>query len=310
MGAADFITGLDLLNAVLLDAGERATGLTGDYSTEFAGYIRRAYWEILSVERWPWALSPTPGTLVTVASREAQVESITAPGPNDVGSTVTLSESVADSLKGRKLYLDSNQAVYRIDSHTAGETTLILDAEYVEPDTSGTATIYQDEYALLQKVMRMWDPLQVRGQWWNEIHKLDKPIFEAQYGKGYTSGPAPLENFTEIHWDFSNPEGVRRIRIAPWAEERYVLEYDYSAFHNLDFSGAAVTDTPRIPREYRQVIVDYALYKAHLLKDDQRTDAEFLNAHRLYQAMKEVYLGGARSMLSVRPKHSFSLGTT
>ena len=303
MGAADFQTGRDLLLAVQLDADELATGVSGDLSIQFQGYVRRAYWEILSKDRWPWALSPTPGTLVTVASVIVTVVGVS-------GNTVTLNDSVSPSMAGRKIFLDGNQAVYRIVAHVAGTRAMTLDAEYVEDERSGNATIYQDEYLLDQRVMRMWDPMHPRGQWnYQEVAKIDKPAFELRYGKSYTTGPSPLEAFTEVHWDFgADGEGTRRIRVAPWSEERYVLEYDYTEFHDLDFSGSA-NDVPRVPREYRQVIVDLAAYKAMLSKDDVRSDAEYLNSHRLYLEMRAAYIDDTRGQFVVRAKHSVGLGT-
>ena len=301
MGAADFLTGLDLLKAVQLDTSEAADGTSGEYATEFQGYINRAYWEILGKDRWPWALSPTQGTLVSVAAVRVTASSIS-------GTTVTLSATLTPSMAGRKIYNDSNNAVYRISAHTSGTDTLTLDAEYVEAETTGALTIYQDEYLVDATVLKIWDPMQVRGQWWQEVTGLSKPKFETQYGKGWSAGPAPVEAFTEVHWDYTGGTGTRRIRFGPWSEDRFVVEYDYAQLHTLTFDGVASTDTPRVPREFRQVIVDLAKYYAFLLKDETKTDAAFLNSNRLYQQMVDQYLPEQHGQFYTRPRHSVSLG--
>lgn len=301
MGAADFLTGLDLLHAVQLDTSEAASGTTGSYGTEFQGYINRAYWEILGKERWPWALSPTPGTIVSDAAVRVTASSIS-------GTTVTLTATITPSMAGRKIYNDSNNAVYRITAHTSGTDTMTLDATYVETETSGALTIYQDEYLVDSTVLKIWDPMQVRGQSGQIVTGLNKPTFEAQYGKGWSVGPAPVEAFTEVHWDYTGGTGTRRIRFGPWSEDRFVVEYDYAQFHTLTYDAVASTDTPRVPREYRQVIVDLAKFYAFLLKDDSKTDSAFLNSNRMYQLMVDQYLPEQRGQLYTRPGNSVTLG--
>lgn len=198
--------------------------------------------------------------------------------------------------------------MYRISAHTAGTATLTLDAEYVETETSGAMTIYQDEYLVESTVLKIWDPMQVRGQWWQQVPGLSKPVFEEQYGKGWSAGPAPVEAFTEVHWDYTGGLGTRRIRFGPWSEDRFVVEYDYNQFHTLDFSDDAATDTPRVPREYRQVVVDLAKYYAFLLKDDTKADGSFLNQHRMYQQMVDQYIPEQKGQLYTRPRNSVTLG--
>jgi len=79
----DLITGLDILHAVQLDCGEAASA-TGRYGTDAKRYVRKAYWRLLTWERWPWALSPTPGIITTAAKQDVTVSSISSATPGVV----------------------------------------------------------------------------------------------------------------------------------------------------------------------------------------------------------------------------------
>ncbi len=305
MAIQDVNFGLDILKTLQLDVGEASDGLTGDYATEFQGYILRAYWEILKKERWPWAMSDVPGTIVTAASVNATANSISSADP----AVMTLSATHATTLKGYKVYLDATQAIYRVASHTAGTDSVTLDSEFVEDTTSGPVTFYKDEYAVASKdVMKIWDPLAIRGQWGGDVPLYSKTDFEDQYGRSWSPGPAPIEAATEIHWDFASADGVRQLRFAPWSEDKMVLEYDYTKFHTLDFSGAGAVDTPKIPRESRQVLVFLSSYYAFVLKDDTKADQAFLNYTRFIGDMKDQYIPAGRPQFFVRSRYSLTLG--
>lgn len=300
MAAEHMETGRDILQAVLEDMGELAIVDSGDYLSQVKRYIREAYWDVMGRHRWNWAMAPNPGVIVTEASVHVAITGITGP-------TVTLTESIADSMAGRKFFLDGHQSVYRIQSHAAGTATLTLDAVYVEPGLGGSGTIYQDEYETAADVLRIWEPFQVRGQWWQQLRILQKTDFEMTFGRGWSVGPAPYEAAMELP---RSVDGVKRYRFAPWSEERVALEYDYTMFHDLDFSGNANTDTPKVPHEFRSAIIDLALYKGLYGKDDTRaTDAKIF-AENTINEMLIRYLPTEGSRLRTRPRNSLSLGCT
>lgn len=310
MAQIDLITGLDIAYASLTDCGETAS-LTGDYGIDVQRFIRETYWSLLSAERWPWALSPTPGIITTVAKRDVTVSSISGASP----AVVTLSAAIATSQAGRKFYLEGNQSVYRIAAHTAATAVLTLDAAYVETETSGAAVIFQDEYNYPSTVLKVWDPLHVRGQRYNPIAVIDKPLFEARYGRGsWSLGFGPIESACEVQPDAysAGANGVtRRLRLAPWSEDALNLEFDYSVFHSLDFTGTGDGDTPRVPREYRIALLYGANFRLLEVKDDQRRAGTFgaLYAGTL-QAMQALYIPQQNSRMYVSDKHSAALGCT
>lgn len=306
MAAEDLITGTDIAQAALLDAGE-AISLSGRYGAEAKRAVRNAYWSVLAHARWPWAMSPTPNVISTVAAVNVTVSSIST-------TTVTLSATIATSMAGRKFYLDGNQAVYRISAHTAGTNSLTLDATYVESLTSGSGVIFQDEYAIPSTCLRIWDPLWPRGWQWDPITLLDKPLFEERYGRGaWGFGSGIIQHACEIHPQAytAGAKGVtRQLRIAPWSEDALNIEHDYTMFHDLDFGGSGETDTPKIPREHRAVLVHFAAAALMLNKDeDKRSEYLQMGAGKLAE-MRDQYITMARGQLYVKPKHSAALGCT
>lgn len=309
MSSEEMITGLDLLHATQLDAGEAAS-ITGRYGTDTKRYVRKAYWRLLSWARWPWALSTTPGIITTIAKQDVSVSSISSATP----AIVTLSATIATSQAGRKFYVEGNQSVYRIAAHTAGTAALTLDAKYVETETAGSAVIFQDEYQMGANVLKIWDPLSVRGTRYDTVKLLDKPRFEALYGRGsWSLGFGVLEAACEVApdaYEAANDGIMRKLRFAPWSEDALNIEFDYTTFHDLDFTGTGDGDTPRIPREHRSVIVDLAVYELFVAKDDNKASQAIMKATQQIMEMVEQYIPSQDGRLYVQPKHSASLGCT
>lgn len=304
----DLITGLDIAYACLTDCGETAS-LTSDYGTDVKRFVREVYWNCLRRERWPFALSPTPGIVTTLAKQEVTALSVSAASP----AIVTLSAILATSQAGNKWYLDANQAVYRIAAHTAGTALLTLDAPYVETETAGAGVIFQDEYNLPSTVLKIWDPLWPRGQRIQEIPIIDKPLFEQRYGRGsWGVGFGPMEAACEVQPDAYSASAngvIRRLRVAPWSEARLNLEFDYTIFHSLDFTGSGDGDTPRLPRESRQTLLYGANARLWAAKDDLKQATLFAS---LYEnnitTMREQYIPQQNSRMHTQAKHSAALG--
>ena len=294
MALEDFTYGLDLLYYVLKSGSQNAA--TSDrYAADVKAAIRKEYWEILCLEPWNFALASSPGVITTVAAQDVTVSSIS-------GATVTLSATIATSQAGRKFYLDANQSMYRISAHTAGTATLTLDATYVEDQTSGAATIFQDEYSLASTAMRVWDPLYLRGQFEGELPIIGIKEFKARDGQ-HISVMGPPEAATEIRRDSS---GYMRLQLAPWSEDRVNIEYDYTVFHDLDFTGAGAGDTPKLPREDRWIIGERALWTLFRNKDDSLADSAWKRAEAGINSLRDKNLKRGRSRLWSRSGNSLS----
>ncbi|MDH5666541.1 MAG: hypothetical protein OEY86_00840 [Nitrospira sp.] len=309
MASADLITGLDILHAVQSDCSE-AENVSGEYGSDVKRYVRQAYWRLLGWAPWPWALSPTPGVITTAAKQSVSVSTISAASP----AVVTLSATITASQAGAKFYVEGNQSVYRITAHTGGTENLTLDAPYVELETSGSAVIFQDEYTTPGSVLKIWDPLFVRGSWYGEIRIIDKKLFEQRYGRGsWSLGFGPIEAACEVApsaYSASDNGILRKLRLAPWSEDALNIEYDYAVFHNLDFSGSGDADTPRIPREHRSVLVHLAAYELFVNKDDSKADQAMTKAVQQIGTMIDLYIPNRGGQFHVQAKHSAALGCT
>ena len=307
MASEDLKTGLDILHAALLDAGEAASS-SGDYAAEGKRAVRQAYWSILCHARWPWGLATSPNVIAVQAAQRVTVNSI-------VGTTMTLSANLTPSMVYYKVYLESNQSVYRVLSHTDNTDTVTLDASYVESVTSGPAIFFKDEYALPTSVLRVWDPMWPRGWYDNPIPIIDKPLFEQRYGRGaWGFGSGIIEAACEVHpegFDAASDNMIRQVRFAPWCEDALNIEHDYTVFHDLDFSGTGSTvDTPKVPREHRSVIANLATALLCINKDESKAkDYGEIGAGKL-RAMVDQYIPSQAGRFHTQAKHSVSLGLT
>lgn len=305
MSAEDLVTGKDIAEAVLEDAGEIANINQGDYVSDVRRYVREAYWDVLGRYRWNWAMSPYPGVLTTSAAIAVTVSGIS-------GTTLTLSTDISEGtgiypdVEGRKFYLEGNSAVYYILEQLS-PYTFRLDGTYVESVTSGTGKIFKDIYTVDSTVLKIWEGFRVRGEQRRDIPIIGKEALEADYGIGVMAGPSPFEKACEMP---ESADGLKRYRFAPWSEERFSLEYDYTKFHNLDFSGNPSTDTPKIPQEFRGVLVDLALYKAYANKEDSRAVDSRQLAENTISEMATRFMTPEHASFYVAPRNSLSLGCT
>jgi hypothetical protein len=283
-----------------LAQGGQTPASTDDYATIVKSNIHQAYWSILAWREWPFSKADIPKVVTTVAKVTGTVSSIS-------GTTVTLSATIAASQAGKKFYINSNQAVYRISAHTGGTDTMTLDATYVEDVTTGPFTIYQDEYALATDVIVPYGPFHLRGQFEGAVDLMDKGEFVDRYGRNPGSTVGLIEAVALIRYSFDAADQAPVIQVAPWSEVAVNLEYEYADRHILTFDGVAATDTPKVPREFRWVIGEWALWLLFRKKSDDSimpTDSVVTSALR---TMESLYTHHAnRPHFYTRPR--FSLG--
>jgi hypothetical protein len=279
MALEDLTTGQDLMYYVLGFGGQSQSS-TDDYASHVKAALRQNYWEVLAMEPWLFALKTTPGTISTLAEQSVTVSSIS-------GTQVTLSASIATSMADRKFYLDSLQVIYRITAHTAGTATLTLDASWAEDTTSGPGTIFQDEYSLASDCMVLWGPMTLRGNADHEIEIVGDKQFKAKHNDGGWPVTGPPDVATQIRYD-SN--GYPRIQLAPVTSDAMVLEYDYTRFHNLDFSGSGAGDTPLLPVQDRWMLAERSLWTLWRNKNSELAASAWNRAEDHLSVMRTRYL--------------------
>lgn len=299
MAADDFLTGLDLFEAVMRSAGQ-SQSLTDDYAFDATMAIMQEYYSLIGHAQWFFAKHHTPAVLATVARDQVVVSSI-------AGSTVTLSAPLTPSRQGRKFYVEANQSFYRISAHTDNTPVLTLDAVYVEPQLAGRGIIYQDEYPLLNTVLMPWTPMRIRGQWERDLDFKGEDEFRAMYGWNSSSAISIPEAWTLLH---QNDQEQKIIQLAPWTSQPINIEYEYTRVPDkLTFDGVPSTDTPRIPKEYRWVLYERALSKMYATKDDTLSDRAWKRAQAGIEEMVEKYTSShTQNRLFLRPRHGLGVG--
>lgn len=298
MAAEDFLTGQDIYNACM-ESGGGTQSLTDQYATTVKMAIQQEYKSVLAHDQWYWAKAQQPAVLTTVARIQAVTQSI-------AGAVVTLLSPIASSVVGRKYFVNSNQAYYRILSHTAGSASLTLDASYVEAQQGGPSTIYQDEYALAATCLRPWTPLRIRGQWERDVEVISEKEFRARYGWSTTTAISIPEAATVLRTDINQ---VPVLMLAPWTTDAINIEYDWVAVPpTLTFNGAAATDTPNIPAHYRWVIYQRALSQLFATKNDDLSERAWKRAELGLAEMIDTFMRiESENRLFVRPRHGLGV---
>lgn len=297
MAYDNLATGEDLLLYTLAHGGQSVDS-ADTYALLVKSAIHQAYWSILGWKEFPFARANAPKVVTTAAKLSPVVSSIS-------GTTVTLSAAITASQAGKKFYLDGNQSAYRISAHTGSTATLTLDATYVETQTSGPATIYQDEYALATDVIVPHGPLWLRGQFEGTIDLIEEGEFRAHYGRnsGYTAGI--VEAAAIIRYSTSAGDTSPLIQIAPWTEDQVNIEYEYADRDVLTFDGVAATDTPKVPREYRWLIAEWALWLLFRKKSDDSIAPTTENISAGLRMLEDRYCSrSSRPRFYTRPRYS------
>jgi hypothetical protein len=245
---ANFLTYADLLTDVLDRVGELDSA-SGDYYTTVGRQVVRAYFAILNTHPFLCTRAATPQAIRTIAAVDVTV-SLTAES-----ATATLSAVSATSYAGRKLKV--GQDWYRITAHTAGTATLTLDAEALADATSEAGVVFQDEYDLEADTRHIVEAFDARTgaaipQWDEAVLRYEYPVPTA------ADLPTCFARIGETRIRFSQyPTAARRIEL-PYT----VVPADISA----DTDGSLI----RIPRNFRYVICDEAVYFTYQIRNDVR----------------------------------------
>lgn len=255
----------ELLQDVLRRAGESPTDTAGDFYTAAQRAVDRIHNELLNFHPFLWSRQYPPGVIRTVDDLTTGTVNV------QNGSTaITFSSAPAASVANREIVITGFNEVYRIASHVAGAAAATLDSAYNGTTaTAASYTVFQRDYTLATDVNHL-ESLVVsdggivipqRDEAWLREHRPDPP--SAQW---------PPEYFARIDQD--------RIRLFGYPDRTRRLEYLYTIAQQDDLSGAA---TLLVPREWRHVLADGAVYLVELARNDDRADA----AGILYAAGRE-----------------------
>lgn len=264
----------DILKGTLQRCGERAD--VSPYRLLALKYINNVYMSVLAGSNefdmdlgrpWPWAKSPNNKILTLQPALVAGTITVTN------GSTAaTLSSAPAvglGSLAGRMLKIDSRPEFFKVLTHTAGDTSLVLDGIYT--DTTGSGLSYKlikITYTLDQDVLRLTAPFVIyKDQFFLENEGQVWGINQEEFNKIYTLTNMSEEIPTRFYESFDASMNLQAT-FNSYPTQQTRVEIPYIPFPvELTEDPASI---PLIPREFRVVLEYGAAYYLMLDKEDSR----------------------------------------
>lgn len=213
---------------------------------------------------------------------------------------------------------DDANAIYRVASHTAGATALVLDAGYTgDYSTASGFRLYRDTYDLPADVMKVRKVKRYgKQQPLEPIGWMEMADFKTRAGTH--AGPPEFWTVQEFATT-GDPTSARQLIVFPFPDDTYRLEITYKQQLNTELSS---TTQPLIPDEYRQIIIYGALARGYpiFLADVERGSYfqgvfnDMLNlmtaAHREYaQDYPGIRPRGVRPYWQHRRRGRVSLGS-
>lgn len=251
---AVFTTFAEWRTDVLGRAGQATDSTSGVY-TLAANLLVRAYHQVCNTYPFLFLRVAPPAAFNTVASFTTGTVLAT-----NGQTAITFSSAPAASVANREILISGAQEAYRIATHVAGAAGAVLDTAF--NGTTGAAltyTVFQREYDLVTGLRHiesmivaetgaMIEQREERAMW---IDAPDPPKLMW-----------PPQQFARI--------GEQRIRFDGYPDRTRRIEYAYTQIP-ADPDGDAVTIL--IPRNWRYVPIDGALYWLFLRLVDSRADA-------------------------------------
>jgi len=259
---AELDTGLDILTHVLRRGGDilptdTSSAASGaDHYLDVKLGINQAYWKLCGHRRWAWARKQPPVQFTTLpAITTASVTSV-------AGNVIRLNGLILNSKANWKFMFVAEAIPHRINAHVAGTHELHLVTTYSGDETSGSCVIFQDEYVPATDILAYPDLRELE----TGSNVITIPEGELRY-----MFPRNINRVTWAETQYAAFVGENKIRLAPWPEcpQLYELSYNYRPTP-LDFSGAAATDTPIIPRQWRRALALAMLAELYTDKSDAR----------------------------------------
>lgn len=272
-----------LLDDILFRAGEKVDG-TSDYEAQALIYLNRAYRTVYMGggefnpkyhENWYWMDENEIGQDTITSVIKTGTVAVT------FGSTaITFSVAPAFSVNAYMLRLDDDEDIFHIASHTAGSTAATLRTSYSGATATGkTFRLMKFTYDLPSDLLKISSPIhfyQDGGRVCDQVAMKDIVKFRVS-GQDLSGVP---DMFAQDEYD--------RITFNRYGSdtenEDMVYEMQYRP-RPADLTNST-TQEPVIPREWRHVLSDLALYFIYFDKNDERTGLVGKQVSALLDAMK------------------------
>ena len=292
---ANFTTTDDLRILALQNAGECTDG-TSDFDTfavENLDYMHKVIvaggneFDIELGEPWIWARKSTPDIVNLVPAYEDGDVALTK---GSTAGTFSVAPAVGlGSFAGRFLKVESRPEIFRIASHTAGDTSITLDAEYTDDTTTGSNFQAMElDYDLpSSNLVRLIEPARMYKDKLHgddhdgQIPGIDPKRFENDFPLKHIMRGTP-SRFTKIN----EVDGQYTVRFNMFVDTETRVEFEVIPIPTTLTSSPDTT--PLVPLQYRRVLAYAATYFIMVDKSDSRADRYFRHTQAMLQAMVQA----------------------
>jgi hypothetical protein len=276
----------DLKVDVLFRAGEHIDG-SSHYDRRTLEYLNRAYQSLCTggaelmpeiQEDWWWLIKSPPGVLFLIPSffsnQGPSVILGTPPATVSAsigGATITFSGIVNFSLVGWMIKIGPHPDIFRIIAHNAGTAVATLDNVWSGPSMTAAYIAGLTEYTVAADVMQLMAPMRCFQKNGNtdpyKVHEADIEKMETEY---------PLAEITTGMPEMFARVGVTKVRFNRLAgitpDVYFRVEYDYLQLP-APLTSPGLTEEPLVPKEWRHILADWALFWLLIDKGDARAES-------------------------------------
>lgn len=273
----------DCISYMMYRSGGKQSG--DDFATQALLYLNLAYRKIVSgsceldplaTEDWIWARSRAP----KIITLQPLVETGTVNVSNN-STSITFSVAPAASVADWHIKCADHGDVFRISSHTGGNTSATLDSVFTGTSSATSSyKLFKLEYSVgSSDILKILSPMRCYQDSVNRVHGATAEEMERQYPiRDIASGTPTM--FAPI----SESDGTFIVKFNAYPlSDLMRLDFDYTPIPAVLTTSPDVV--PIIPVQYRTVLCDFALFLLYNDKNDARSADAFSLAERGYKMM-------------------------
>jgi hypothetical protein len=266
----------DLIDAALFNSNETTDG-TSEFEVKALEYLNRAYRsvilggdEFVETQEQDWWWLRKSAYLITTTPEEGEIT------VTQLSTAASFTVAPTTSMAGRHLRtIDTD--IYKIATHTAGQTACTLDAPYTGASGATAYTAFQLDYDLAADFLKPLDPMKCYragdgGEY--RIFGIDNDVME----KGW-----PLSQINSGSPSYYTHRDENTIRFNHYASNPMRIDYDY-IFLPEDLTAAA-NEEPVLPLINRKVLADITATFILMDKDDNKASSMSMVAKKGIEAM-------------------------
>lgn len=261
--------------------------ITAD-DTSLGVWVNMAYRRILGETTWPFNRASNPIIIQTVADFTTGTATVAAGG-----TSVTLSSAPTVSRAGDYIQFASSDDWYRITVHAANDTAVTITPGAISAEAATAFTIRRFTNSLGTSGVDRIISLRQEISSPYTLAETTKEVFNMYRAHSTETGTPRL------FWiDGKNSSGYWQVGLWPWPDASINIQVEYLA-EVADLS--ATTDTPVVPLNHHDTIIDTAKQYAYGFLDDSRRKEALLTAEAGLERMKKTYRQGLAKRRMFKP---------